>query len=259
MKLCIAAAAVVAPPLGTPRLEKIGEEDAKTKRLPRVDRMALAAGKAALLAAGGTAEGLALVVGTNYGGLQATVDFLEGMAARGFSFGSPAAFHESVHHAPAGQLSIALQITGPSLTCSDRELSGETALKAGLDLVALGRATRALVVSADEVVPAFEEAFRAHQFEQLPQEGAAAVVLAADGPVQIDSFELDGPPLGMLRAAGPVAEQGLIPSSGGLVAIARAFLALKDGPPGATTELKRFAFGGGTATLRLSRNGSAPR
>ncbi len=254
MSVYLCAAAVVAPPPGTARLEKIGEEDAKTKRLPRVDRMALAAGKSAFALAGGTGEGVALVVGTNYGGLQATVDFLEGMASRGFAFGSPGAFHESVHHAPAGQLSIALELTGPSLTCSDRELSGEAALRAGFDLVALGRARRALVVSADEVVPALEEAFRAHGLETLPQEGAAAVMLAEAGPVRLDLLELDGPPKGMLRSAGPVAEQGLIPSSGGLVAIARAFLQLKDQAPGEKLELERFAFGGGTARLTLTRS-----
>ncbi|MFT3835926.1 MAG: beta-ketoacyl synthase chain length factor [Myxococcaceae bacterium] len=253
MRVFITAAVSIVPPAGAAKVEKIGEEDARTKRLPRVDRMALSAGKQALAASGGSTEGMALMVGTNYGGLQATVDFLEGMAAKGFPFASPSAFHESVHHAPAGQLSIALQLTGPSLTCTDRELSGETALKAGADLIVLGRAKRALVVSADEVVPAFEEAFRAHKFEYLPREGAAALVLAESGPVRIEKLELDGPGLGMLRAAGPVAEEGFIPSSGGLIAVARAFEKLKDAPAGERITLERFAFGGSTASITLVR------
>jgi hypothetical protein len=252
-RIYITSAVTIVPPAGAARVEKIGEEDPKTKRLPRVDRMALSAGKQALAAAGGNTDAMALTVGTNYGGLQATVDFLEGMAAKGFSFGSPAAFHESVHHAPAGQLSIALQITGPSLTCTDRELSGETALRAGVDLIELGRAKRALVVSADEVVPAFEEAFRAHKFEQMPREGAAALVLAEAGQVRIETLELGGPGMGMLRAAGPVADEGFIPSSGGLIAIARAFEKLKGAAAGERITLERFAFGGSTATITLVR------
>jgi len=255
VRVYIASAVAIVPESNEARVQAIGEEDPKTKRLPRVDRLALAAGKRALAAAGGVTDGMALVVGTNYGGLQATVDFLEGMASRGFAFGSPGAFHESVHHAPAGQLSIALQLTGPSLTCSDRELSGETALRAGADLIELGRARRALVVSADEVVPAFEEAFRAHKFEQLPRESAAGVVLADQGPVRIESIELDGPGLPMLRAAGPVAEGRFITSSGGLAAIATAFDMLTGMQPGERIVLERFAFGGSTAKITLVRVG----
>ncbi len=158
------------------KIQKYGDDaDPKAKRLPRLDRMALAAGREALGSA--AREDLAVVFGTGYGGLAATVDFLEGVAVRGNAFGSPTAFHQSVHHAPLGQLSIALQIKGACLTASDRELSGESALKVGFDLLASGRAERVLVVAADEIVPALVAAYAAFGLKVRPAEGAAAVLL----------------------------------------------------------------------------------
>src|SRR4029079_7949597 len=100
MKMYGAATALFAPAEGAARVETIGDEqDMKTKRLPRIDRLAIAAARKAL----GTApvDVLALLAATDGGGLKATADFLEGIAARGPQFGSPTAFHESVHHALA--------------------------------------------------------------------------------------------------------------------------------------------------------------
>ena len=166
----------VAPNEGQTRLAQIGDEaDKAARRLPRVDRLALQVARAALGTSG--VEGLGLVVGTGYGGLQATVDFLEGIATRGAAFGSPTAFHQSVHHSPAGQVSLALKITGPSLTCSAREVSGEAALREGIDLLQLGRCARVLVICCDEVVAALESAFRALGAPWVPSEGAAALLI----------------------------------------------------------------------------------
>ncbi|MGQ0506329.1 MAG: beta-ketoacyl synthase chain length factor [Myxococcaceae bacterium] len=152
--------------------------DLKTKRMPRLDRMTLAAAREALGDA--SRERLSVVFGTGYGGLQATVDFLEGVASRGNSFGSPTAFHQSVHHAPLGQLSIALQITGACLTTSQRERSGESALKIGMDLLAAGRADRVLVVAADEITPVLVKAYQAFEMNVSAGEGAAAVLLGRE-------------------------------------------------------------------------------
>lgn len=191
--------------------------DAKTRRLPRLERMALAVARQAL-PPGTTGDSLAVVFGTGYGGLAATVDFLEGMATRGAEFGSPTAFHQSVHHSPAGQLSILLGLKGPSLTVSARELTGETALQVAMDLLATGRAKRALVVAADEKVPALESAYRAFgvhagspggresRFLLEPGEGAAALLLGTEpGPLRIERCTLTAHPCPPLRF--PKAEQ----------------------------------------------------
>ncbi|HZI15671.1 MAG TPA: beta-ketoacyl synthase chain length factor [Myxococcus sp.] len=188
--------------------------DPKTRRLPRLERMALAVARQAL-ASGPAGDSLAVVFGTGYGGLTATVDFLEGMATRGAEFGSPTAFHQSVHHSPAGQLSIMLGLKGPSLTVSAKELTGETALQVAMDLLAMGRAKRALVVAADEKVPALESAYRAFgvhagapglepRFQLEPGEGAAALLLGTEpGPLRIERCTLTAHPCPPLRFPKP--------------------------------------------------------
>lgn len=246
MTIYVQSATYLAPAPGAAKLEKIGDEaDMKTKRLPRVDRLAIAAAKAAL---GSTpTDGLALLVGTGLGGLQATVDFLEGMAARGPQFGSPTAFHESVHHAPAGQISILLGITGLSLTCSARELSGETALKAAADLIESGRAKRALVVCAEEVVPALAAAYRAFGSSLEPVEGAAALLLGTEpAAVKLSRVEISARPTGTLRYTAMPAD-----TEQGLITVARAAQRVLEG---STFErIVTFAQGGGEATIELER------
>ncbi len=247
MTIYVQSAVFLSPAAGATKLDKIGDEaDLKTKRLPRVDRLAIATARAAL---GSTpTDGLALLVGTGLGGLQATVDFLEGMAARGPQFGSPTAFHESVHHAPAGQISILLGITGLSLTCSARELSGETALKAGADLIASGRAKRALIVCAEEVVPALEAAHRAFGSSLKPVEGAAALLLGAEpSAVKLSRVEIASRPTTTLRYVAMPAD-----AEPGLVKVARAVQRALDG---STFErVVTFAQGGGESTIELTRD-----
>ncbi len=220
---CASLKAVLAGPRPqTHKVETIPDGgDPKTRRLPRLERMALAVARQAL-AAGPAGDSLAVVFGTGYGGLTATVDFLEGMATRGAEFGSPTAFHQSVHHSPAGQLSILLGLKGPSLTVSARELTGETALQVALDLLAMGRAKRALVVAADEKVPALESAYRAFgvhnlepRFRLEPGEGAAAILLGTEpGPLRIERCTLTAHPCPPLRfpkpeQLAPLLRQGL--------------------------------------------------
>ncbi|MCI0569699.1 MAG: beta-ketoacyl synthase chain length factor [Myxococcaceae bacterium] len=206
-------AALSASPVRPPRVGVVPDGgDAKVRRLPRLERMALAAARQALGAETVT-ESMALVFGTGYGGLTATVDFLEGLASRGPEFGSPTAFHQSVHHSPAGQLSISLGLRGPSFTVTARELSGETALQLGMELLASGRAEKVLVVAADECVPALEAGYRAfgvlagaeeadpHRSLE-PGEGAAAVLLGTGpGPLRVESCALTAHPCAVLRFA----------------------------------------------------------
>lgn len=247
MTVYISSAAILAPQFPAKKLEKIGDEaDMKTKRLPRLDRLAIAAARQAL----GTTptDGLALVVGTGFGGLQATVDFLEGMAARGPQFGSPTAFHESVHHAPAGQISILLGITGLSLTSSARELSGETALREGVDLIEGGRARRVLVVCSEEVVPALEAAYRAFGSTVHLSEGAAALVLTSEKTdVEVSRVDITARPTSTLRyVTMPRPEE----QEQGLIRIARAVQRMREGGPAET--IVSFAMGGGESCITLS-------
>ncbi|HZH03899.1 MAG TPA: beta-ketoacyl synthase chain length factor [Myxococcaceae bacterium] len=190
------------------RVEGFPEEsDPKLRRLPRLERMALAAARGALGAAGaGSSPSRGLVLGTGYGGLTATVDFLEALASRGFAFGSPTAFHQSVHHSSAGQISIALGLRGPSLTVSARELTGETALSAGLELLESGRAESVLVVAVDERIPVLDAGYRAFGVSEHFKlgEGAASVLLGKGaGGLQVERCTLTAHPSAALRFATP--------------------------------------------------------
>ena len=241
---------VLAPAAGQTRVPVIGDEHDKiAKRLPRVDRMALAVARQAL----GThpVAGMGLIVGTGYGGLQATVDFLEGIAVRNAGFGSPTAFHQSVHHSPAGQISLALKITGPSLTCTSREVSSEAALRQGLDLLAMRRCQTVLVVCSDEVVPALESAFKSFGAPWVPSEGAAAVLLGVEGgALEITSVKLSSksaPMLGWTQA--PPAGAAINPSAG-MINVVSAARALE---PGQLMSLQSYSLGGGEATVELRR------
>lgn len=250
MPVSILGSAVIAPPVGQTRVARIGDEaDKTTRRLPRVDRMALQVAREAL----GThsTKGLGLVVGTGYGGLQATVEFLEGLATRGAAFGSPTAFHQSVHHSPAGQISLLLKITGPCLTCSAREVSGEAALREGVDLLLMRRCEKVLVVCTDEVVPALEAAFRALEAPWTASEGAAAVLLGpAGGPLELTSVRLTSHPLSMLSFAEPPPAGAAINPSAGLIRLVEAARALE---AGGEVRLHSSSLGGGEATVELRR------
>lgn len=240
----------VAPARGETKIVQIGDEAEKnTRRLPRVDRMALQVARQALGAH--PVDGMGLVVGTGYGGLQATVDFLEGIAIRGAGFGSPTAFHQSVHHSPAGQISLALKITGPSLTCTSREVSSEAALREGIDLLRMRRCATVLVVCADELVPALGSAFRALGSPWVPAEGAAAVLLGTDdGELELQSVKLTSQSTPMLQwSKAPPAGAAVNPSQGliNLVAAARAL------EPGQSVSLESHALGGGSAVVSLRR------
>jgi hypothetical protein len=175
--------------------------DPRARRLPRLETLALAAALQAL-PPDTELDKLALVFGTGYGALTATRDFLESIATRGAEFGSAIAFQQSVHHAPAGQISIMLGSHGPALTLSARELSGESALDVAITLLSTGRAERVLVVAADELTPALEAAYRAFDPPGAlrPGEGAAAVLLGKEGgSVSVESCILTSHPCPVLR------------------------------------------------------------
>lgn len=242
--------ASISPPPGETRVAQIGDEgDKLVRRLPRVDRMALQVARQAL----GThsTEGLGLVVGTGYGGLQATIDFLDGIAARGAAFGSPTAFHQSVHHSPAGQISLALKITGPSLTCSAREISGEAALRNALDLLYLRRCEKVLVVCSDEVVMALESAFKAFGAPWVPAEGAGAVLLGpGGGELELTSVHLGSQSRSMLEWSDPPPTGAPVNPSAGMIRLVEEARRLESGK---STAFSSVSLGGGEATVELRR------
>ena len=125
----------------------VADADPRVERLPRLERLVFSAVREALEGQQ-PPKSLGLVFATGYGGLSSTEAFLQSVSARGMGYGSATAFHQSVHHSSAGQLSLLLGIRGPVLTLSQRELSGESALRVALSL--LDRVEQVLVVAGDE-------------------------------------------------------------------------------------------------------------
>ena len=136
----------------------VADPDPRVARLPRLERLVFGAVREAL---GGQPppRSLGLVFGTGYGGLSSTEAFLQSVLTRGMGYGSATAFHQSVHHSSAGQLSLVLGIRGPVLTVSQRELSGESALRVAVSL--MDRVEHVLVVAGDEATPVLEAGYRA--------------------------------------------------------------------------------------------------
>ena len=179
----------------TPAVQSLGvmnalavDPDPRVNRLPRLERLALGAAREALEGQKAL-DSLGLVFATGYGGLTATEGFLRSVASRGMAFGSATAFHQSVSHSSAGQLSLLLGIRGPVLTISQRELSGEAALRVGLTL--LDRIEHVLVVAADEQTSLLDAGYEAFGRVFRAAEGAAAVLLGpGPGRLRLERCEL---------------------------------------------------------------------
>ncbi len=123
--------------------------DAKNiRRLKRLSRMALGLARCAGDDAAGVVSPAAVFMGTGWGALSETNDFLDRLADTDERFPSPTDFVGSVHNSPAGQVAIMLGATGANITTSGGDYSFEQALFAA-DLLINDDET-ALVLGADE-------------------------------------------------------------------------------------------------------------
>lgn len=127
----------------------------------------------------------AVSMGTGWGALSETNDFLTRLMDSGYQFPSPMDFIGSVHNAPAGQAAMLLSARGANLTASGGDYTFEQALLAA-DLVTTREAGPTLVLAADEahakLTPLFDPSVAT---DQGLSDGGGALVLrrreAADG------------------------------------------------------------------------------
>ena len=137
------------------------------RRLKRLPQMALALAVATLAKTNSTAdteniEGTektksskntknpsAIFMGTGWGALSETYDFLSRLTETDEQFPSPTDFVGSVHNGPAGQVALLLGATGANITTSGGDYSFEQALLAA-DLLVKDSQETALVLGADE-------------------------------------------------------------------------------------------------------------
>jgi len=118
------------------------------RRLKKLPRMALSLAVNACNRAKSGEKPLSIFMGTGWGALSETYDFLERLTTSKEQFPSPTDFVGSVHNGPAGQVAMLLEATGANITTSGGDYSFEQALMAA-DLLLKDDET-AVVLGADE-------------------------------------------------------------------------------------------------------------
>ncbi len=104
------------------------------RRLKRLPRLTLSLAKTALKSAQDEQDGglkpHSVFMGTGWGALSETHDFLDRLASSREQFPSPTDFVGSVHNGPASQVAIMFGASGPNITASGGDYSFEQALLA---------------------------------------------------------------------------------------------------------------------------------
>lgn len=122
----------------------------RLKRLPRMTlSLAISACSDAQLAKEKQLKPGSVFMGTGWGSLSETYDFLKRLRESTEQFPSPTDFVGSVHNGPAGQVAIMFGATGPNITTSGGNYSFEQALFAA-QLSCDEPAGSALILGADE-------------------------------------------------------------------------------------------------------------
>jgi hypothetical protein len=119
-------------------------------------------------------------VGTGWGGLAETHDFLRKLFDSGETLSSPTDFVGSVHNAPAGQAAMLLEARGPNLTSSSGDLSFEHAVLCA-SLMLHGETKTALIAGADAWHDALSPLLDPERVSSgPPSDGGAAFVVTVD-------------------------------------------------------------------------------
>lgn len=122
--------------------------------------------------------GTALILGSSYGEMAMTTEFLNTLATQGIA--RPLLFQNSLHNATLGFLAIRLGITGPSMTLSHRHFTGENCLEAASLLLGSGTPL-CIVMSVESRVTELGPAMRQNYPSVVELgEGAAALLLASE-------------------------------------------------------------------------------
>jgi len=101
-----------------------------------------------------------VVVGSALGNITDSMHYLGRLFTKGPSLASPLAFPNLVMNAPASYAAMELACTGPNLTVSHGELSGEQAIAVGCEFLRSGRADVVVAGGADELAGAVVLGYR---------------------------------------------------------------------------------------------------
>src|SRR5580704_6825677 len=184
-------------PVPPKTVEALGRNP-RLRRSSAISYFAVAAGLAALEDAGvslapESAARTALVFAISSGGVIYTRKFYEQIVKQGAHAASPLLFPETVYNAPASHLAAQLGIDGASYTLVNDGTVGLAALRFAEQLLATSDLDRVVVVGSEECDWILCEAYRDWRIARglgdscgaLLAEGAAAVVLALEGGIEI--------------------------------------------------------------------------
>lgn len=149
------------------------------RRLRRLPRLLLALANAAHAQAGTRTAPDFLAVGTAWGPLAETWEFLRKLFESNDQFSSPMDFIGSVNNAPAGQVALLLGAQAPNLTFSSGDDSFAQAVLSASLAIAAG-ASNALVLAAEAYEPKLSPLLDADA-ASTPCDGGAGFVLLPDG------------------------------------------------------------------------------
>jgi hypothetical protein len=136
---------------------------------------------------------IGLVLGSSYGELETTKDFLITFARLGIA--RPFLFSSSLHNATSGFVSLHFGIKGPSVTISQRFFTAENSLEAATILLSSGQCSLCLVVVCDSLVEDLADGFsEAYPSGTKLTEGATAILLANNEGLKL----IEKNPLGLL-------------------------------------------------------------
>ena len=151
---------------------------AQIRRLKRFPRLALALARDVFESAGNDNTPEAVFLGTGWGALSETADFLERLFETDEQFPSPTDFVGSVHNAAAGQIAMQFEAKGANLTMTGGDYSFEQALAAA-ELMAGDCRDGILVVGTDEhhmlLSPLFDGSVA--KTKSCPADGGGALYL----------------------------------------------------------------------------------
>lgn len=195
-------------------------DPARARRLDRPSTVAVSAAVAALaqadaFGAPASRDGVAAIVSTAFGSVQASAAYVHRIGEKGPRFAPPADFPNLVPSAPAGNVATYLGLHGPPMVVCDLAASAEAAFLTGCELVLAGDAQAAVVGGSAEKSALIDRIF-APLFDMANRprpEGAAACVLEAEDGVRarggralarVVYADVLPPGLGLARPAGRV-------------------------------------------------------
>jgi 3-oxoacyl-[acyl-carrier-protein] synthase II len=158
----------------------------RARRLDRAARLGAVAVERALADAKAPADGTGIVLGSAYGNVDGSAEFMHRVFDRGPRAASPAEFPNLVPSSPVGHVSIYVGLRGPAFALADLAASGESAFVQASQLVAAGETSR-VVAGAVEPESDIVERVLSSLFAHTPSQAhakradlAVAVVLESE-------------------------------------------------------------------------------